>query len=59
MSQEINQQKQALQVMQIRLETLAQLDCVKQFVELQEKAQMMAKIVQDAEAMKDGASPEA
>ncbi len=60
MSQELNQQKQALQVMQIRLETLAQLDCVKQFVELQEKAQMMAKIVQDAEAAaQPAASPEA
>ena len=60
MSQELNQQKQALQVMQIQLETLARFEPTKSFLEIQEKAQMMAKIVQDGEAAeKSAASPEA
>ena len=50
MSEQLNAQKQNLQVMQIRLETLGQLDCVKQFLEIQEKAMMLQNIVQTAEA---------
>ena len=47
---QLKAQKQSLQVMQIRLETLGQLDCVKQFLEMQEKAMMLSNIVQTAEA---------
>lgn len=50
MSEQLKAQKQSLQVMQIRLETLGQLDCVKQFLEMQEKAMMLSNIVQTAEA---------
>ena len=51
MSSEIlQQQKQHLQVLQIQMETLAGLESVKKFLELQDKAQLVAKIIQDAEA---------
>ena len=50
MSEQLNQQKQSLQVMQIQLETLGKLDCVKQFLELQEKAMMLNSIIQQGEA---------
>ncbi len=50
MSEQLQQQKQHLQVLQIQMETLAGLESVKKFLELQDKAQLVAKIVQDAEA---------
>jgi len=61
MSEQLNQQKQSLQVMQIQLETLGKLDCVKQFLELQEKAMMLNSIIQQAEATaeKQQVAPEA
>ena len=56
MSSEIlNQQKQHLQVLQIQMETLAGLEPVKKFLELQDKAQLVAKILQDAEASSQSA----
>ncbi len=56
MSEQLNKQKQSLQVMQIQLETLGKLDCVKQFLDLQDKAMMLNSIVQQAEAAEGKAS---
>lgn len=56
MSEQLNKQKQSLQVMQIQLETLGKLDCVKQFLDLQDKAMMLSSIVQQAEAAAGQAS---
>jgi len=58
-NEQINQQKQHLQVLQIQMETLASLESVKKFLELQDKAQLVAKIIQDAEATAQQSSPEA
>lgn len=58
-NEQINQQKQHLQVLQIQMETLASLESVKKFLELQDKAQLVAKIIQDAEATAQQSAPEA
>ena len=50
MSEQLNQQKQNLQVMQIQLETLASLESVKKFLEIREKAEMLASIINAAQA---------
>ena len=50
MSEQLNSQKQALQVMQIQLETLAGLESVKKFLEIREKAEMLSSIIQSTEA---------
>ncbi len=60
MSEQLNQQKQQYQIKQIQLETLAQLPCVKQFLDIQESLSLMGKIIQDAEnASKEGGGGEA
>jgi len=41
--------KQHLQVLSIQLETLAELEPVKKFLELQQKAQMLSQLVQKEE----------
>ena len=42
-SQEIQQSKQAIQVIGIQMETLAQLPTVKQFIELSDKRALLIK----------------
>lgn len=59
MSEQLQQQKQHLQVLQIQMETLAGFEPVKKFLELQEKAQLVAKIIQDAEGVAQQPAPEA
>jgi hypothetical protein len=46
----MNENKQHLQVIQIQLETLAELDAVKKFIELQQKAAMLSQLIQKDEA---------
>lgn len=58
-NEQLNQQKQHLQVLQIQMETLAGLESVKKFLELQDKAQLVAKIIQDAEGAAQQSAPEA
>jgi hypothetical protein len=50
MSEQLNAQKQSLQVFQIQLETLVGLESVKRFLEIREKAEMLSSIIQSAEA---------
>ena len=50
MSDRLNAQKQSLQVLSIQLETLASLESVKRFLEIQEKAQMLSSIIEAGEA---------
>lgn len=49
MSEQLNQQKNNLRVMQIQLETLASLEPVKSFLEIREKAELLASIIKSAE----------
>jgi len=42
--------KQHLQVLSIQLETLAELESVKKFLELQQKAQMLSQLIKQGEA---------
>ena len=44
-----NENKTHLQVISIQLETLAELDCVKKFLELQSKAQMLSQLIKKDE----------
>jgi hypothetical protein len=46
----MNENKTHLQVIQIQLETLAELDAVKKFIELQQKAAMLSQLIQKDEA---------
>ena len=50
MSDRLNAQKKSLQVFSIQLETLASLESVKKFLEIQEKAQMLSSIIEAGEA---------
>ncbi len=45
----MNENKQHLQVLSIQLETLAELDCVKKFLELQQKAAMLSQLIKKDE----------
>ena len=45
-----NDNKQHLQVLSIQLETLAELEPVKKFLELQQKAQMLSQLIKKDEA---------
>ena len=45
----MNENKQHLQVISIQLETLAELDAVKKFLELQQKAQMLSQLIKKDE----------
>ncbi len=46
----MDENKQHLQVLSIQLETLAELPCVKKFLELQSKAQMLSQLIKKDEA---------
>jgi len=46
----MNDNKQHLQVISIQLETLAELEVVKKFLELQQKAQMLSQLIKKDEA---------
>ena len=46
----MNENRQHLQVIQIQLETLAELDAVKKFIELQQKAAMLSQLIKKDEA---------
>ena len=46
----MNENKQHLQVLSIQLETLAELEPVKKFLELQQKAQMLSQLIKKDEA---------
>ncbi len=46
----MNENKQHLQVISIQLETLAELEPVKKFLELQQKAQMLSQLIKKDEA---------
>ena len=46
----MEENKVQLQVVNIQLQTLAQLDCVKKFLELNEKAEMLASLIKKDEA---------
>jgi len=46
----MDENKQHLRVIGIMLETLAELDCVKKFLELQQKAQMLSQLIKKDEA---------
>ena len=46
----MNENKQHLQVLQIQLETLAELPSVKKFLELQQKAAMLSQLIKKEEA---------
>ncbi len=45
----MNDNKQHLQVLSIQLETLAELESVKKFLELQQKAQMLSQLIKKDE----------
>ncbi len=45
----MNDNKQHLQVISIQLETLAELEVVKKFLELQQKAQMLSQLIKKDE----------
>jgi hypothetical protein len=45
----MNENKQHLQVLQIQLETLAELPSVKKFLELQQKAAMLSQLIKKDE----------
>ena len=45
----MNENKQHLQVIQIQLETLAELPSVKKFLELQQKAAMLSQLIKKEE----------
>ena len=45
----MNENKQHLQVLSIQLETLAELESVKKFLELQQKAQMLSQLIKKEE----------
>jgi|FLLY01.1.fsa_nt_gi hypothetical protein len=45
----MNENKQHLQVISIQLETLAGLEQVKMFIELQQKAQMLSQLIKTEE----------
>jgi hypothetical protein len=46
----MEEQKVQLQILNIQLQTLAQLECVKKFLELNEKAEMLASLIKKEEA---------
>ena len=48
--QKMEEQKVQLQILNIQLQTLAQLECVKKFLELNEKAEMLASLIKKEEA---------
>lgn len=45
----MNENKQHLQVLSIQLETLAELESVKKFLTLQQKAQMLSQLIKKDE----------
>ena len=45
----MDEQKRHLQVLSIQLETLAELEPVKKFLELQQKAQMLSQLIHKEE----------
>ena len=49
----MEENKVQLQVLNIQLQTLAQLECVKKFLELNEKAEMLASLIKKDEAQND------
>ncbi len=46
----MDEKKQHLQVIGIQLETLAELESVKKFLELQQKASMLSQLIQKEES---------
>ena len=46
----MEEQKVQLQILNIQLQTLAQLECVKKFLELNEKAEILASLIKKEEA---------
>lgn len=49
----MGEHKQHLQVLSIQLETLAELDSVKKFLELQQKAAMLSQLIKKEEESKN------
>ncbi len=48
-AQGVDENKRLLQVLGIQLQTLASLDSVKKFLELQEKAELLSRLINEVE----------